>query len=659
MASQTNVRWRKGAAALAGPYLLLVFAAAPALGASFTATWLGGSDLWGNPAGWSTNPNVPNNGQPAVGDTYDVVVNSGTVTLDLSPTIEALTLDGSTTLATSAPGFDLTVQELFTWNATTAATQATLADAGTTFANGGIEMTGAGFKIIDDGRTVENAATANLRGGNFRIRDGSTFVNEGTFVADTDAGAGGTGAGLIISNFGSGPNAFQNQGTFEHSGIQTTTMSVPLHNTGLVDVQAGRLELGGGGTGTSGSYTVGAGSILQIQVGEQALDLGSTLSGAGTLRLGTSGNAGLSLASSTNSIATLDHDAGTLRGAGQLEVTDLFEWTGGIHREAGTTLSTGTLEITGTAFKRMDSSRLLENAGTTNFRGGNLRLDHTGTTFRNTGVFNADSNVTQGGTGADLFITRQFGAPVFENQGTFNQSGAQLTSVSTDFENTGLVDVETGTLRVGTSYVQTAGATRLSGGEIETAPQSVVLDIQGGRLEGISLVDANVDLGGTLAAGLAGAGLLPVEGSITFRGSGELEVELGGTAQGVDYDFVDASVDSAADVALDGALSVSFLGGFDALVTGSDVFVVLEAGDSLTGAFSNAASGGTVTTAEGHTFRVDYGLGSPFAANQVVLSAFQAVPEPGTGFLLGLGVLAMTGLGRPGAPRIGGRHGVP
>ena len=76
-------------------------------------------------------------------------------------------------------------------------------------------------------------------------------------------------------------------------------------------------------------------------------------------------------------------------------------------------------------------------------------------------------------------------------------------------------------------------------------------------------------------------------------------------------------------------------------------------------ALANAASGGTVTTAKGHTFQVDYGLGSPFAANQVVLSDFQLLPEPGTGLLLGLGVLGMTGRGRPGLRRLGRRRGTP
>jgi hypothetical protein len=42
----------------------------------------------------------------------------------------------------------------------------------------------------------------------------------------------------------------------------------------------------------------------------------------------------------------------------------------------------------------------------------------------------------------------------------------------------------------------------------------------------------------------------------------------------------------------------------------------------------------------GASFVVNYGLGSPFASNSVVLSNFEAVPEPST-----LGLLALAGLG--------------
>jgi hypothetical protein len=51
--------------------------------------------------------------------------------------------------------------------------------------------------------------------------------------------------------------------------------------------------------------------------------------------------------------------------------------------------------------------------------------------------------------------------------------------------------------------------------------------------------------------------------------------------------------------------------------------------DSIAGAFSNVPNGGRLSTADGGSFRVNYGPGSAFAPTLVVLSAFQATGLPG------------------------------
>ena len=47
-----------------------------------SATWNGSSNNWSSQADWSSNPNYPNNGVP-IGASYDVVVGSGTINLDV------------------------------------------------------------------------------------------------------------------------------------------------------------------------------------------------------------------------------------------------------------------------------------------------------------------------------------------------------------------------------------------------------------------------------------------------------------------------------------------------------------------------------------------------------------------------------------------------
>ena len=69
---------------------------APARGADQTSTWNGGNGDWDDPIMWNTNPLYPDNGNG--GFTYDAIVNSGSVTVDLDVTIEAFTLAGSLTV---------------------------------------------------------------------------------------------------------------------------------------------------------------------------------------------------------------------------------------------------------------------------------------------------------------------------------------------------------------------------------------------------------------------------------------------------------------------------------------------------------------------------------------------------------------------------------
>ncbi len=67
----------------------------------------------------------------------------------------------------------------------------------------------------------------------------------------------------------------------------------------------------------------------------------------------------------------------------------------------------------------------------------------------------------------------------------------------------------------------------------------------------------------------------------------------------------------------------------------------------LTGAFANVANGAQLATSDGRgIFQVNYGAGSAFAANSVVLSNFVPVPEPSTYVLLGVGAIVVVIVGR-------------
>jgi hypothetical protein len=62
--------------------------------------------------------------------------------------------------------------------------------------------------------------------------------------------------------------------------------------------------------------------------------------------------------------------------------------------------------------------------------------------------------------------------------------------------------------------------------------------------------------------------------------------------------------------------------------------------------FDNVANGARLTTADGlASFQVNYGAGSPYGANNLVLSDPHAVPEPATLMLLA-GAAAVLGVFR-------------
>jgi hypothetical protein len=185
---------------------------------------------------------------------------------------------------------------------------------------------------------------------------------------------------------------------------------------------------------------------------------------------------------------------------------------------------------------------------------------------------------------------------------TFNNAGTVLRSTSTGtaaigiaFNNTGKVEVRTGTLRFTSSFTQTAGTTLLNGGALTS---TTTLNVQGGSLAGAGSVAANVTLAGRLSPGVApgGAATLALSGTYAQTAAGAFDVEIGGYLAGSQFDEV--TVTGSATLA--GALDVSLLGGFVPNV--GDTFRILTVG-SRAGTFStlnHVSTGGVV-------FDVTYG----------------------------------------------------
>jgi hypothetical protein len=142
-----------------------------------------------------------------------------------------------------------------------------MSGSGETIAKGGLILGDAGGGVLNlVERTLTNSAGSTgdlLAGAQLIISGGGTFSNAGTFVA-----AEGT---LAYSNSGAN-NRIENTGTFTRSGGAgdfTVYPGVAFDNSGIVNVETGRLALQGGDSGAStGAFNANGSGVLNFQGGD-------------------------------------------------------------------------------------------------------------------------------------------------------------------------------------------------------------------------------------------------------------------------------------------------------------------------------------------------------------------------------------------------------
>ena len=168
--------------------------------------------------------------------------------------------------------------------------------AATTTVQGTGTISGTGLRL-DGGRIFRNEGTLTQTNANVDLnsrRAGSAEAGNGTvtnaaggiwnsnatatasnFIFASSQGAGDTGAGAL----------FTNQGTFNKLGAFTTEVRTAFNNTGLTDVQAGRLRFTTNGTQGTGMLRT-SGGILEIQGASTTGNLFHNTSSADSLVLG-------------------------------------------------------------------------------------------------------------------------------------------------------------------------------------------------------------------------------------------------------------------------------------------------------------------------------------------------------------------------------------
>jgi hypothetical protein len=215
---------------------------------------------------------------------------------------------------------------------------------------------------------------------------------------------------------------------------------------------------------------------------------------------------------------------------------------------------------------------------------------------------------------------------LLNNYGTFRKSGGSAESViEAKFTNSGLVDVQSGTLAFSGGFTQTAGATTVKGATItSTSP----LHILGGSIGGTGQIVADVwNEGGLVSPGFS-PGTLTIDGDYTQGPDARLLLEIAGLQPG-QFDVFNVT----GTATLHGFLEISLLDGFQPLT--GDAFPIFTYA-SLVGQFDSIF----VMGQPGYEFTPTYGL-DQLNLSFLTGNAPAAVPAPSSLFLVAIGVVSL------------------
>ena len=463
-----------------------------------------GSGNWNVAASWmpnqvpgvSDNAFITNNGIYAVtisantsvssikvggsSGTQSLVLNSGILTIAGASSIGTqggLTINGGTMQGNG----DVTVTGTWNW------TGGIMGGAGRTIVSAGATASFSGANAKGINRTIENTGTITYGGTGLSF--GFTAATAG-MINNLAGGVFNVTADGDFTQSSAAAHAFNNQGTFNKSGAGTDTdfNSVPFNNTGTVNFTSGTLSFNNGGSNSTG-IVVPAGTTLNLG-GTFTHGVGSTLSGAGTFNFnngthnfvgqflptgpvnfigGTITIANTMAATSAlisgatvnfnaaQSLPSLTQSGGTMQGNGDVTVTGTWNWTGGIMGGAGRTIVSAGATASFSGANAKGINRTIENTGTITYGGTGLSFGFTAATA---GIINNLAGGVFTVTGEADLTQSSFAAHAFNNSGRFNKSGAGTTTLfsSVPFNNTGVVSISSGTMRLNSGNMSFPGS---------------------------------------------------------------------------------------------------------------------------------------------------------------------------------------------------------
>ncbi|MCI0538469.1 MAG: Ig-like domain-containing protein, partial [Verrucomicrobiales bacterium] len=511
------------------------------------------------------------------------------------------------------------ISGLFTWTG-----QSTLSGGGTTYANGGMVIDGSLKHALGDHTLINNGIARWLSGLIAFSRDAATFHNttNGVFELANVSFAN------LASDSGIMPPGFLNHGVFRKTGQAAARLTtIPFHNHGSVEVEAGTLEFYLLPLSGKGTIIVRAGAELDLILGRTetliegtlSLEEGGTLSfsstqaksvpgseiiGPGTVSFGTatfpnvapnpeisgSYNVGRTEIRSRVSFqswaktgtALLDAE---LSGSGAFDCTGAFDWRSGRMTGGGTTIVRGPLMMEGTG-NRLLMNRTLQIEGTAVFSDGTL-------SFADTAIIDIQPSGTLR-LAADLNQNVAYSNQpwLIRNQGTLIMTSGGNTRLSAPLENSGLCHIETGTLTIGGPVRQLAGELRLTGAKLITQKtEAAGFVVEGGRVTGfgelgfptgrdtIEIINHAVFDPGLPENKI---GNFALTGSYRQSATGRLVIDLAGPPESNAFDRLTAT----RALRLDGTLEIRVDSGFQPVAGAS---YTIAQGASLTGKFATLA----------------------------------------------------------------------
>ncbi len=264
------------------------------------------------------------------------------------------------------------------------------------------------------------------------------------------------------------------------------------------------------------------------------------------------------------------------------------------------TVAAAGLTLSGSGNKDLDERTLVNQAAAV-WTGGNFRNGN-GSVFDNSGSFDIQ-------TDADITLNLFPYDGWLVNTGTLTKTALTgITTIGPAVTNSGTVTAAAGTIQFTGAYTQTAGLTRLDGGDIQS---SAPLEIQGGVLDGTGTLLATVNsTGGQVSPGLS-PGTLEITGGYSQGAGSSYTVEVGGLTPGSEFDQVNLT--GTLPATLSGTLDVSLVSAFTPSL--NDTFTIMTF-PSRSGAF-----GSTNLPALGGGLQWDVSYG----ATSVVLSVGPAM----------------------------------